>query len=499
MTLAGLIGLRHCWRCVAVRGAQLGRLPVLQLADVGDTQAELRLALAAEPRDVVPDRPRHLHAHVVHRRRRAARPAGGARAVEHGAAGGAAAGVVGRRSARSSCSCTTSATSGASSSSFRRSSRLAAIVLGRDRGCCRRTSRRVRDGALPGRCPVVVYAAYVIAGAARAAGLPLRARPRRPAQRGARARRHRSACTYLAAGRRDFSRARHGRPAAALLWPRLVSAGRSRSSGSGRAAGPTRTTWRRSSSARCCRRARWSTASWPTASRSRTGSGRSSSARKFGNYADRKQRDDVRYILTYVAPQIGYEGSVIRDVLEAYPDRTIIKTFDVAETAGGPRPGGAHRQVRRRRAGDPAPRVRTHACARLTNAPSRRTPTSASDPSTTTRCSSTTAAPRSSRFSSAPASRVRRQRARRRLRRRRHAAVARRGSRAGGRHRSRRAVSGCRRTARPRARPDQPATSRSPTACICRSATASSIWCCRTRSSSTSPTRRSTCASARGC
>jgi 4-amino-4-deoxy-L-arabinose transferase-like glycosyltransferase len=57
--------------------------------------------------------------------------------------------------------------------------------------------------------------------------------------------------------------------------------------------------------------------------------------REFGNYADRKQRDDVRYILTYVAPRLGYEGSVILDVLDAYPNRTIIKTFDVAETASG--------------------------------------------------------------------------------------------------------------------------------------------------------------------
>ena len=31
--------------------------------------------------------------------------------------------------------------------------------------------------------------------------------------------------------------------------------------------------------------------------------------RGFGNYEDRKQRDDVRYILTYVAPCIGYEGT----------------------------------------------------------------------------------------------------------------------------------------------------------------------------------------------
>ena len=57
--------------------------------------------------------------------------------------------------------------------------------------------------------------------------------------------------------------------------------------------------------------------------------------RGFGNYADRKGRDDVRYILTYVAPRIGYEGSVIQDVLEAYPDRTIIRTFDVAESSTG--------------------------------------------------------------------------------------------------------------------------------------------------------------------
>jgi hypothetical protein len=61
--------------------------------------------------------------------------------------------------------------------------------------------------------------------------------------------------------------------------------------------------------------------------------------RGFGNYEDRKSRDDVRYILTYVAPGVGYESQahdpVIDDVLEAYPDRRIIMTFDVAETATG--------------------------------------------------------------------------------------------------------------------------------------------------------------------
>jgi 4-amino-4-deoxy-L-arabinose transferase-like glycosyltransferase len=61
--------------------------------------------------------------------------------------------------------------------------------------------------------------------------------------------------------------------------------------------------------------------------------------REFGNYEDRKTRDDVRYILTYIAPSLGYESQahnpVIRDVIDAYPDQRVIMTFDVAETATG--------------------------------------------------------------------------------------------------------------------------------------------------------------------
>jgi hypothetical protein len=57
--------------------------------------------------------------------------------------------------------------------------------------------------------------------------------------------------------------------------------------------------------------------------------------RGFGNYQDRKTRDDVRYILTYISPYLGYEGRVIRDVVEAYPQRATVATFDVAETAAG--------------------------------------------------------------------------------------------------------------------------------------------------------------------
>ena len=61
--------------------------------------------------------------------------------------------------------------------------------------------------------------------------------------------------------------------------------------------------------------------------------------REFGNYEDRKRREDVRYILTYIKPSVGYESQrnspVIQDVLDAYPNHTIIMTFDVAETATG--------------------------------------------------------------------------------------------------------------------------------------------------------------------
>jgi 4-amino-4-deoxy-L-arabinose transferase-like glycosyltransferase len=57
--------------------------------------------------------------------------------------------------------------------------------------------------------------------------------------------------------------------------------------------------------------------------------------RNFGNYEDRLTRDDVPYVLTYVAPREGYEGPVILDVLEKYPRRRILWTFDVRETSGG--------------------------------------------------------------------------------------------------------------------------------------------------------------------
>ena len=56
---------------------------------------------------------------------------------------------------------------------------------------------------------------------------------------------------------------------------------------------------------------------------------------QFGNYADRKERWDIRYILTYTDPELGFEGDQIIEVLEAYPGWRTIMTVDVAETASG--------------------------------------------------------------------------------------------------------------------------------------------------------------------
>jgi len=57
----------------------------------------------------------------------------------------------------------------------------------------------------------------------------------------------------------------------------------------------------------------------------------------FGNYDDRTSRDDVRYVLTYASPYVGYEGRVIRDVLAAYPHRAVVARFEVTETGDGDR------------------------------------------------------------------------------------------------------------------------------------------------------------------
>jgi hypothetical protein len=58
----------------------------------------------------------------------------------------------------------------------------------------------------------------------------------------------------------------------------------------------------------------------------------------FGNYADRLQRDDVRYILTYVSPSVGFESQagsgLIQELLDRYPRHRTVTTFAVNETGG---------------------------------------------------------------------------------------------------------------------------------------------------------------------
>jgi hypothetical protein len=56
--------------------------------------------------------------------------------------------------------------------------------------------------------------------------------------------------------------------------------------------------------------------------------------RGFGNYEDRLSRDDARYILTISLPEEGRETQegLMREILDRYPNRRIIATFDVDET-----------------------------------------------------------------------------------------------------------------------------------------------------------------------
>ena len=58
--------------------------------------------------------------------------------------------------------------------------------------------------------------------------------------------------------------------------------------------------------------------------------------RGFGNYTDRLTRDDVRYILTYVLPKLGYESQaasgLIQEILDRYPNRRTVLELDVDET-----------------------------------------------------------------------------------------------------------------------------------------------------------------------
>jgi hypothetical protein len=55
----------------------------------------------------------------------------------------------------------------------------------------------------------------------------------------------------------------------------------------------------------------------------------------FGNYDDRDLWDRVPYVLTYVAPRLGYEGEAILDLLGASPGWRVTAQFPVSESTGG--------------------------------------------------------------------------------------------------------------------------------------------------------------------
>ena len=60
--------------------------------------------------------------------------------------------------------------------------------------------------------------------------------------------------------------------------------------------------------------------------------------RGFGNYDDRFERNDARYILTIGLPSVGYESQatsgMIQEILDHYPNRRIIEKFEIDETPG---------------------------------------------------------------------------------------------------------------------------------------------------------------------
>ncbi len=61
--------------------------------------------------------------------------------------------------------------------------------------------------------------------------------------------------------------------------------------------------------------------------------------RGFGNYEDRAHRPDIRYLLTYEKPSLGYESQaqnpVVLDILAACPGWVVLREFAVAESPSG--------------------------------------------------------------------------------------------------------------------------------------------------------------------
>ncbi len=254
------------------------RLPVLQLADVGHEETQLRCAVAAEPGDVVSHRPRHLHEAVVPGRGEHRCPAGFAGAMARSAAAGTSPHLwVGLGAFELLVH---------DVGNERRFiffipalAALTALVLGRDRRLLPTAVLGPRPTFGTPRAPVRLLCRLCRRRRARSAHGAVRAGAGRPPRRAVAlcsarfcALRHMVQADEILAGR-QWTVPRQSRSCRA---PRLRRPARPVRT-MGPTARPTRTISRWSSWADSCLRARSSTASSPTGCRSRTASSPSSS------------------------------------------------------------------------------------------------------------------------------------------------------------------------------------------------------------------------------
>ena len=210
---------------------------------------------------------------------------------------------------------------------------LASIVLGRDRRLLAPETATLRTRHLAAASPLILYALYILAGSLARAGFEGRISP------GVRF----GALAAVLAAVALF--ATWPRPAQAVTrgqWPGRASAALLAIIVAGDLAGFVQWAAVRTSYNYQAMR---SVAGWlppGTLVHGKLANGLSLESgikpvfvgRGFGNYDDRLGRDDVRYVLTYTRPFLGYEGRVIQDVLHATRWR-IVRTFRVAETTTG--------------------------------------------------------------------------------------------------------------------------------------------------------------------
>ena len=210
---------------------------------------------------------------------------------------------------------------------------LAAVVLGRDRRLLAPETAAVGMRRLVVASPLVLYAMYVLAGSIARVGFEGRISP--GVRLGALA-------AVLMAGALFATWPRPARAMARGRWPRRASVALLAIIMAGDVAGFVQWAAGRTSYNYEAMRAvaEWLPPGTLVHGKLANGLGLESRikpvfvGRGFGNYDDRLEREDIRYILTYTRPYLGYEGRVIQDVLRASRWR-IVRTFRVAETTTG--------------------------------------------------------------------------------------------------------------------------------------------------------------------